>query len=158
MSANNSISDLTAALETITASLSTVMIAVEEIQKQQQQQVSVAPVSDELAPFHAWLQVELTPYFGTKNAKLISKELNLSRQKGDFRFFCPIYPKVTGGDLQKRELLRTVSAVYRYKFGGYKTSDKYSLRSEINRSSGCPLCGALAQTMLNRLIAEGLWK
>lgn len=158
MSANNSISALTAALETITDSISTLKIAVEEIQKQQQQQVSVATVTDELAPFHAWLQVELTPYFGTKGAKLISNELNRSRQKGDFRFFCPIYSKVTGNDLQKRELLRTVSAVYRYKFGGYKTSDKYSLRSEIKRSSGCPLCGALAQKLLDRLIAEGLWK
>ncbi|MBM4225074.1 MAG: hypothetical protein FJ167_09855 [Gammaproteobacteria bacterium] len=155
MSANTSIASLTAALETITDSIATLKVAVEEMQKQQQ--VPVAAV-DELAPFHAWLQVELTPYFGAKDAKLISNELNLSRQKGDFRFFCPTYPKVTGGDLQKTELLRTVSAVYRYKFGGFKRSEKYALRSEIKRSSGCPLCGALSQILLDRLIAEGLWK
>jgi len=158
MSANNSISALTAALETITDSISTLKVAVEEMQKQQQQQISVAPVTDELAPFHAWLQVELTPYFGNKGAKMISDKLNRSRAIGDFRYFIPVYQELVKGDLQKRQLLKAISAVYRYKFGGYKNPEQYSLRSEIKYAAACPECGHLAKTMMDRLIAEGLWK
>lgn len=155
MSANNSIETLTAALETITDSIATLKIAVEEMQKQQK---VAAPVSDELAPFHAWLQVELTPYFGTKGAKLISDKLNRSRAIADFRYFIPVYQELVKGDLQKRQMLKAISAVYRYKFGGYKNPEKYALRSEIKYAAACPECGALAQVMMNRLIAEGLWK
>jgi hypothetical protein len=157
MSANTSISALTAALETITDSISTLKIAVEEMQKQQQQ-VSAAPVTDELAPFHAWLQVELTPYFGNKGAKMISDKLNRSRAIGDFRYFIPVYQELVKGDLQKRQLLKAISAVYRYKFGGYRNPEQYSLRSEIKYAAACPECGHLAKTMMDRLIAEGLWK
>jgi hypothetical protein len=157
MSATNSISDLAAALQTITDSIATVStslkVVVEEMQKQQQ--VPVAE-SDELAPFHAWLQVELTPHFGTKGAKLISNQLNISRQKGDYRFFIPVYKKLVGEDLQKRQLLKTISAVYRYKFGN--RYDRSALRSEIKYAKACPECGALAQVLVNRLMAEGLWK
>jgi hypothetical protein len=165
MSANNNISDLSAALETITGAFSTAMVAMEELQKevlqiqqQKQQQVSAAPVTDELAPFHAWLQVELTPYFGNKGAKMISDKLNRSRAIGDFRYFIPVYQELVKGDLQKRQLLKAISAVYRYKFGGYKNPEQYSLRSEIKYAAACPECGHLAKTMMDRLIAEGLWK
>jgi hypothetical protein len=61
-------------------------------------------------------------------------------------------------DLQKRQLLKVVSAVYRYKFGGYKNPEQYSLRSEIKYAKACDECGKLAQVLVNRLIAEGLWK
>jgi hypothetical protein len=153
MSANNSIATLTAALETITDSISTLKVAVEEMQKQQK--VAVAP-TDELAPFHAWLQVELTPHFGAKGAKLISNQLSISRQKGDYRFFIPVYKKLVGEDLQKRQLLKTISAIYRYKFGN--RYDRSALRSEIKYAKACPECGALAQVLVDRLMAEGLWK
>jgi hypothetical protein len=153
MSNTNSIAALSAALEIITESLSTVKVAVEEIQKQQQ--VAVVE-SDELAPFHAWLQVELTPHFGQKGAKLISNQLNVSRQKGDYRFFIPVYKKLVNENLQKRQLLKTISAVYRYKFG--TRYDRSALRSEIKYAKACPECGALAQVLVDRLISEGLWK
>jgi len=51
-----------------------------------------------------------------------------------------------------------VSAVYRYKFGGHRNPEQYSLRSEIKYAKACHECGKLAQVLVNRLIAEGLWK
>ena len=111
----------------------------------------------ELAPFNAFLMVELTPYFGGAGAKMIVDKLRRCRAIGDFRYLIPVY-KMAAGDLTKRQLLKTVSAVYRYKFGGYKTPDQYSLRSEIKYASACPHCGALANVLVHRLTAEGLWK
>jgi hypothetical protein len=111
----------------------------------------------ELAPFNAFLMVELTPYFGGAGAKIIVEKLRRCRAIGDFRYLIPVY-KMVKGDLTKRQLLKTVSAVYRYKFGGYKTPDQYALRSEIKYASACPHCGALANLLVQRLISEGLWK
>lgn len=111
----------------------------------------------ELAPFNAFLTVELTPYFGASGATMIVTKLKRCRAIGDFRYFIPVY-KLAKDDLQKRQLLKTVSAVYRYKFGGFKNPEQYSLRSEIKYAKACDECGALAQVLVNRLIAEGLWK
>ena len=61
-------------------------------------------------------------------------------------------------DLKKRQLMKTVSAVYRYKFGGYRNPEKYSLRSEIKYAAACPECGEMATILVYRLMAEGLWK
>jgi hypothetical protein len=66
--------------------------------------------------------------------------------------------RLAKGDLQKRQLLKVVSATYRYKFGGYRNPEQYSLRSEIKYAKACDECGKLAQVLVNRLIAEGLWK
>jgi len=120
-----------------------------------------APVANneptELAPFHAFLTVELTPYFGAAGASLIVAKLKRCRTIGDFRYLIPAY-KLAKNDLQKRQLLKVVSAVYRYKFGGHCNSQQYSLRSEIKYAKACEECGKLAQVLVNRLIAEGLWK
>ena len=117
----------------------------------------VANEPAELAPFNAFLTVELTPYFGAKEATMIVERLRRCRAIADFRYLIPVY-KLAKDDLRKRQLLKTVSAVYRYKFGGYKNPEQYSLRSEIKYAKACDECGALAQTLVNRLIAEGLWK
>lgn len=123
--------------------------------------VEFAPVANnepaELAPFNAFLTVELTPYFGAEGASFIVTKLKRCRAIGDFRYFIPAY-KMAKDDLLKRQLMKTVSAVYRYKFGGYKNPDKYALRSEIKYASACPHCGALASVLVDRLKAEGLWK
>ena len=123
-------------------------------------QSSPAVVSNEpaeLAPFNAYLTVELTPYFGAAGATKIVDKLKRCRAIGDFRYLIPVY-RLAKDDLQKRQLLKVVSAVYRYKFGGYKNPEQYSLRSEIKYAKACPECGKLAQTLVDRLIAEGLWK
>jgi len=111
----------------------------------------------ELAPFNAFLTVELTPYFGASGASMIVTNLKRCRAIGDFRYFIPVY-KLAKDDLQKRQLLKVVSASYRYKFGGYKNPEQYSLRSEIKYAKACDECGKLAQVLVDRLIAEGLWK
>jgi hypothetical protein len=122
--------------------------------------VQPAPVTNnepkELAPFHAFLTVELTPYFGSAGATFIVSKLKRCRNLGDFRYLIPAY-RLVKGDIEKRQLLKTISAVYRYKFGGYKNPEKYSLRSEIKYAKACDHCGKLAQTLVNRLTAEGLW-
>ena len=117
--------------------------------------VSNEPV--ELAPFNAFLTVELTPYFGAANATKIVTKLDRARAIGDFRYFISMY-RLAQDDLQKRQLLKVVSAVCRYKFGGRNNPQKYSLRSEIKYAKACDECGKLAQVPVNRLIAEGLWK
>jgi len=117
--------------------------------------VSNEPV--ELAPFNAFLTVELTPYFGAANATKIVTKLDRARAIGDFRYFISMY-RLAEGDLQKRQLLKVVSATYRYKFGGHRNPEQYSLRSEIKYAKACDECGKLAQVLVNRLIAEGLWK
>jgi hypothetical protein len=117
--------------------------------------VSNEPV--ELAPFNAFLTVELTPYFGAAGASMIVTKLDRARAIGDFRYFISMY-RLVGGDLQKRQLLKVVSAVIRYKFGGRNNPQKYSLLSEIKYAKACDECGKLAQVLVNRLIAEGLWK
>jgi hypothetical protein len=124
---------------------------------QQQQQTVVVSKSNELAPFSAFLMVELTPHFGGSGAKMIVEKLNRSRAIGDFRYFSPVY-KIADGDLKKRQLLKVVSAVYRYKFLNVRHPDRYALRSEIKYAKACPDCGEFAQVLVNRLIAEGLWK
>jgi hypothetical protein len=120
-----------------------------------------APVANnepaELAPFNAFLTVELTPYFGASAASMIVTKLKRCRAIGDFRYFIPVY-KLAKDDLQKRQLLKVVSASYRYKFGGHRNPEQYSLRSEIKYAKACDECGKLAQVLVNRLIAEGLWK
>lgn len=138
--------------DSVLTSIQTLNDAVEQLKKQQ----VVVSQSDELAPFSAFLMVELTPYFGGKGAKLIVDKLNRCRAIGDFRYFIPVY-KIAGGDLQKRQLLKVTSAVYRYKFINAKHPDRYALRSEIKYAKACTECGALAQSLVNRLISEGLW-
>lgn len=149
-----SIETLTAQIQELqegfSKSMETINSAISELQKEQQQQ------SNQLAPFSAFLMVELTPYFGGKEAKFIVDKLNRCKTVGDFRYFCPVY-KMAGEDLQKRQLLKLVSAAFRYKFGGYRSTEKYSLKSEIKYAKECHDCGKLAKTLYNRLVAEGLW-
>jgi len=109
----------------------------------------------ELAPFNAFLTVELTPYFGASDSLKIVDKLKRCRAIADYRYFCPMY-KIAGEDLKKRQLLKLISAVHRYKFGGYKNPEKYSLRSEIKYAKACPECGELAGILYNRLQKEGL--
>jgi hypothetical protein len=151
---------MSATIETLTAqlqqlqdnflqSVETINAAINEIQEEQKKN------EDILAPFSAFLTVELTPYFGASGATLIVDKLKRCRAIADYRYFIPVY-KIAGEDLKKRQLLKLVSAVHRYKFGGYKTPEKYSLKSEIKYAKACDDCGKLANTLYTRLQKEGL--
>jgi hypothetical protein len=114
----------------------------------------------ELEPFNEVVLAELTPHLGEKLSKKVVDLLEYCR-KGytDFGPFVAAYRWV-GNDIQKRQLLKTVSAVYRYKFTPkeYTNSYQYSLRSEIKYATICPHCGSIATALVDRLKQENLWK
>jgi len=146
---------ITSQLATMADSLSTLQEALQQLQAAS---VTVQP-STALAPFSAFLMVELTPYFGGAGAKAIVDRLNRCNAIKDYRFFIPIY-KMAGEDLDKRQLLKLVSAVHRYKFiysKHHNTPQQYSLKSEIKYAKACSHCGALAAILYDRLVAEGLF-
>jgi hypothetical protein len=150
---------ITSQLATMADSLSTLQEALQQLQAAS---VTVQPSTTgkaALAPFSAFLMVELTPYFGGAGAKAIVDRLNRCNAIKDYRFFIPIY-KMPGEDLDKRQLLKLVSSVHRYKFiysKHHQTPQKYSLKSEIKYAKACPHCGALAAVLYDRLVAEGLF-
>jgi hypothetical protein len=111
----------------------------------------------ELQPFIEFLTSELSQYFSSTDAKLIVATLDKIRQQSfsDYRDFCYIYQQITFSEVEKRQLLLTVSAVWRYKFGS--GTSKYQLRSIIKYASACPHCGAFASKMMDRLKVEKLW-
>lgn len=113
---------------------------------------------EELLPFNQFSIKELTPHFGQQLAESIVAKLEKCAKMycPDFRHFIGMYQKV--GNIEQRQLLRTISAVYRLKFGHYANaqSHKSSLRSIIKYASICPHCGKLAQNFIVRLKKEGL--
>ena len=150
---STTIETLTAQLEefqkTYAQGMESILNTFKEYQEEQKKN------EDVLAPFSAFLTVELTPYFGAKESLMIVDKLKRCRAIADYRYFIPAY-KIAGEDLKKRQLLKLVSAVHRYKFGGYKDAQKYSLRSEIKYAKACDECGKLANTLYTRLQKEGL--
>jgi len=150
---STTIETLTAQLEefqkTYAQGMESILNTFKEYQEEQKKN------EDVLAPFSAFLTVELTPYFGASGATMIVDKLKRCRAIADYRYFIPAY-KIAGEDLKKRQLLKLVSAVHRYKFGGYKNPEKYSLRSEIKYAKACDECGKLANTLYTRLQKEGL--
>jgi hypothetical protein len=152
---NTDLQAITAQLATVAASLSTLQEALALLQEQQ----ASIPTNNALAPFSAFLMVELTPYFGGTQAKAIVDSLNRCNQRGDYRYFIPMY-EIAADDLQKRQLLKLISAVHRYKFVYSKQHNhpqKYSLKSDIKYAKACSHCGALASVLYDRLVKEGLF-
>jgi len=101
---------ITSQLATMADSLSTLQEALQQLQTAS---VTVQPSTTgkaALAPFSAFLMVELTPYFGGAGAKAIVDRLNRCNLIKDYRFFIPIY-KMAGEDLDKRQLLKLVSQI-----------------------------------------------
>lgn len=116
-------------------------------------------LDEELLPFNQFAIKELTPHLGQELAEqVINKLENCAKAYfPDFRHFIGMYNKVAG-NIEYRQLLKTVSAVYRFKFGKYMNeSAKYSLKSEIKYATICPHCGAIANAFVQRLMTEGLW-
>jgi hypothetical protein len=128
-------------------------------------EIMAQPVSsilkEELLPFNQFAIQELTPHLGKElSEKVIAKlERCADSNYPDFRYFIGMYKEVAG-DIEKRQLLKTLSAVYRFKFGRYINAEsvKYALKSEIKYATICPHCGAVASAFVQRLVKEGLWK
>ena len=130
-----------------------------EVVHQTLQQVS-KELKSELAceDFDVFVQKEIAPYFGESTAENIVKMLKRCRTNGNcYVYFNPVYQwKGIHGDLQKRQLLKLVSAVYRVKYHPKGGNNVYSLRSDIKYAKACPECGAIAATFYDRLVKEGI--
>ncbi len=120
----------------------------------------VAPVVDtkpaNLAPFNEFVTQELTPVFGKNISKRIVSLLEVCRRSYDFSAFRQAYKWAEKDNIEQRQLLLTVSAAYRYKFGILEHG-KSKLKSQIKFDTMCPHCGALAIKLIERLKVEGLW-
>ena len=112
---------------------------------------------EELLPFNEFAIKELAPHFGQQLSEEIVNKLRKCALSfyPDFRNFIGMYRKV--GTIEQRQLLKTISAIYRFKFGKGNEQTKYSLKSEIKYATICPHCGAIANAFVMRLIKEGLW-
>ena len=111
-----------------------------------------------MVPFNELVLAELSPQLGNEIAKKVVGLLEYCRKGyADFSPFVAAYRWVDG-DIEKRQLLKTVSAIYRFKFGHNRTSNYYSLKSEIKYATICPHCGRIANALVQRLVKEGLWK
>lgn len=116
-------------------------------------------LDEELLPFNEFSIRELTPHLGVQLATQAVEKLEKCAKSycPDFRNFIGMYSKVDG-NIEKRQLLKTLSAIYRFKFGRYiHESAKSSLKSEIKYATICPHCGAIANAFVLRLQKEGLW-
>lgn len=134
------------------------LLGLSEVTTQPATVVNTEPA--ELAPFNEVVLAELIPHLGAQLSKRVVDLLEYCRKGySDFGPFVAAYRWV-GNDIQKRQLLKTVSAVYRYKFTpkNYMNSYQYSLRSEIKYATICPHCGSIANALVDRLKKEGLWK
>jgi hypothetical protein len=80
---NTDLQQITAQLATVAESLTTLQEALALLQAQQ----AAKPNTNALAPFSAFLMVELTPYFGGAGAKTIVDRLNRCNAIKDYRFF-----------------------------------------------------------------------
>jgi len=115
-------------------------------------------IEEEILPFNTFTVKELTPHFGQQLSQEIVEtfEKCARRYFPDFRNIIGIYKKCA--TIEQRQLLKTVSAVYRLKFGKYvnKMQAQSSLRSFIKYATICPHCGATANAFVIRLTKEGL--
>ena len=114
----------------------------------------VDAIDEELIPFSEFTVKELTPHFGDKLSQEIVDKLEECRTHYcGFQNFIGMYRKCS--TIEQRQLLKTVSAVYRFKFANL--SQKYTLRSQIKWDTMCPQCGAFANAFVTRLTKEGHW-
>jgi hypothetical protein len=111
---------------------------------------------EDLLPFNEFTVKMITPYYGDKLAQQIVDKLEECRTHwSGFQNFIGMYRKCS--TIEQRQLLKTVSAIYRYKFAKIDTHHKYSLKSQIKWDTMCPHCGAFANAFVLRLTQEGLW-
>lgn len=117
--------------------------------------------SEELISFNQLVLTELTPHLGKKIAKKVVDLLDYcSRGRADFSAFRSAYRWIGSEEIEKRQLLKTIRAIYAFKFTDRtdKKSYYYSLKSEIKYATICPHCGAIANKLVDRLKSENLWK
>ena len=146
----STIDQLQQQLETLTSSIATIKSNIDSIQDQ---------LNKELAceDFDSFVQNEIAPYFGESTAENIVKVFRQCRIDKNFQNIVPVYQwKSIHGNLEKRQLLKLISAVYRIKFYPKHSSNVSSLKSDVKYAKACPECGKLASAFYLRLVKEGL--
>jgi hypothetical protein len=106
--------------------------------------------------FDEFLLQTITPHFGEEMSQEILNCLDeIRRTEPDYRKFRKFYHKVA--TIENRQLLKTVSAVYRIKYCRFlKETYLSSLFSVIKYATACPHCGRFAHAFILRLHQEGL--
>lgn len=146
----STIEQLQIELETLTSSIETIKTNIDVIHDK---------LKEELAceDFDAFVEKEIEPYFGQQTSANIVKVLRQCRLDKNFQHLIPVYQwKSIHGNLEKRQLLKLISAVYRIKFYPNHSSYVSSLKSDVKYAKACPECGKLASAFHLRLMKEGL--
>ena len=94
--------------------------------------------------------------------KLFVAKLNQIRlENGNYQQLSGLYydlvNKGTDGWAQRRQMLLTASAIWRYTFDNFNNKNA-DLKSQIEAAVECHDCGAFAKQMVERMQSEGLWK
>lgn len=127
------------------------------IEKQQQtQQQSVEVTAQKFIDFFS---EELTKEI--PGGKLFVAKMNFIRQNfssQSYTSLTPIYTdlvnKPAPGWAQRRQMLLTASAIWRYTFHGRDCT----LKSQIEAAIECNDCGKFAKVMVARMVEENIWK
>jgi len=112
----------------------------------------------EAETFDVFVQNLIEPYFGESTSENIIRILQKCRRNNNnYHYFTGVYQwKSIHGNLEKRQLLKLISAVYRIKYiNPLKNSTIASLRSDVKYAKACPECGKLALAFYDRLVSEG---
>jgi predicted RNA-binding Zn-ribbon protein involved in translation (DUF1610 family) len=147
-----------ASLQNEVLNLKKTMESVNQMMQSLNDQIKLITEAEE---FDVFVQQEITPYFGESTAENIIKMLQKCRKEGNnYQFFTPVYQwKSIYGNLEKRQLLKLISAVYRIKYQNpLKNTGISSLKSDIKYAKECPECGRIASAFYTRLLQEGLIK
>ena len=141
----------------MTAVTETVKTVVSETVKTAAEKVEISEEDAEQLTFKELTFELIKPEFGDQLAQQIVDKLEECRNHySGFNQFKGMYRKIS--TVQHRQLLKTVSAVYRFKFGKFhQSSSKYTLKSQIKWDTMCPHCGTIAKTFVQRLTKEGIW-
>lgn len=147
-------------IATLQADVLSLQKTIESVAKTMEQLNTQIKTLTEAEEFDVFVQNELTPYFGEATSKNIVLLLQKCRRNNNYTYLTGAYQwKDIYGDLQKRQLLKLVSATYRIKYQNHVgNSNIPTLKSDLKYAKACPECGKLANAFHARLIAEGHMK
>lgn len=139
-----------------TKSFETIETSISMLQTQQQQQVNVEQTALKFVDFFSQELEKNIP-----GGKLFVGRLNFIRENFDKLYYQSLHgvykeliDKPSEGWAQRRQLLLTASAIWRYTFHGRS----YDLKCQIEAAMECSDCGKFVRPMVERMIAEKLWK
>lgn len=144
-----------ATLQTEVVNLQQTMTAIQQSMDALNAQIKTLTEADD---FDVFIRNQIAPVFGDSTADNIIKMLQRCRLNGhNYTYFSPVYQwKSIYGNLQKRQMLKLISAVYRVKYHPKNNSNVSTLRSDIKYARECPECGKLANALFIRLSQEGM--